>query len=77
VDRLLDEASSAPSQPARLLLLQQAAATLAADVALVPLYRVLDRYAFAGGLDFTPPADRRIRAQEMSWTAPPPGARLP
>jgi hypothetical protein len=53
------------------------AVTLAADVALVPLYRAFDRYAYAAGLDFTPRFDRRIRAQDMSWTDPPPGARLP
>jgi len=77
VDRLLEEAAEAPSQPARQRVLRQVAAALAEDVALVPLYRVLDRYAFAPGLEFTPRMDRRIRAQDMRWTDPPPGARLP
>jgi peptide/nickel transport system substrate-binding protein len=77
VDRLLAEASEAPTQAARGRLLQEVAAALADDVALVPLYREVDRYAFAGGLDFQPRMDRRIRAQDMRWTAPPPGARLP
>ncbi|HEX9188153.1 MAG TPA: ABC transporter substrate-binding protein [Vicinamibacteria bacterium] len=77
VDRLLAEAAAAPSQPARLLLLREVAATLAAEVALVPLYRVVDRYAFAAGLEFTPRLDRRLRAQDTRWTHPPPGARLP
>jgi hypothetical protein len=58
-------------------LLREVAGTLAAEVALVPLYRVLDRYAFAPGLEFTPRMDRRLRAQDMRWTDPPPGARLP
>jgi peptide/nickel transport system substrate-binding protein len=77
VDRLLAEAAEAPSQPVRQRRLRQVAEALAADVALVPLYRVLDRYSFAPGLEFTPRLDRRIRAQDMRWTSPPPGARLP
>jgi len=77
VDGLLAEAAAAPSQPDRLRLLREVAGTLAAEVALVPLYRVLDRYAFAPGLEFTPRMDRRLRAQDMRWTDPPPGARLP
>ena len=77
VDRLLTEAAEAPSQPVRQRRLRQVAEALAADVALVPLYRVLDRYSFAPGLEFTPRLDRRIRAQDMRWRSPPPGARLP
>jgi peptide/nickel transport system substrate-binding protein len=77
VDRLLAEAAAAPSQPARQRRLRQVAEALAADVGLVPLYRVLDRYAFAAGLEFVPRMDRRIRVQDMRWTSPPPGARLP
>jgi peptide/nickel transport system substrate-binding protein len=77
VDRLLAEAAAAPTQAVRRHLLQRVSETLAADVALVPLYRVVDRYAFAAGLEFAPRMDRRIRAQDMRWTSPPPGATLP
>jgi hypothetical protein len=77
VDRLLAEAAAAPSQPARLRLLREVAAALAGEVALVPLYRVLDLYAYTPGLEFSPRTDRRLRAQDMRWIEPPPGARLP
>jgi peptide/nickel transport system substrate-binding protein len=77
VDRLLAEATEAPSQPVRQRLLRRVAEALAADVALVPLYRVVDRYACAAGLEFSPRIDRRILAQDMRWASPPPGARLP
>ena len=77
VDRLLAEAAAAPSQPARLRLLREVAAALAAEAALVPLYRVLDLYAYTPGLEFSPRTDRRLRAQDMRWIEPPPGARLP
>jgi len=77
VDRLLAQAAAAPSQAARQRALGRVAEALAADVVLVPLYRFLDRYAFAAGLEFAPRMDRRIRAQDVRWTSPPPGARLP
>jgi peptide/nickel transport system substrate-binding protein len=77
LDGLLDEAAAASSQPARQRLLRRVAEAMSADVALVPLYRVLDRYAFASGLEFAPRMDRRIRTQDMRWTLPPPGASLP
>jgi hypothetical protein len=73
VDRLLAEAAEAPSQPVRRRRLRQLAEALAADLALVLLYRVLDRYSFAPGLELTPRMDRRIRAQDMRWTSPPRG----
>jgi peptide/nickel transport system substrate-binding protein len=37
------------------------------DVAVVPLFRPLDRYAFNASLRFEPRLDRRIRAFEMRW----------
>ena len=69
--------AAAPSQAARQRALGRVAEALAADVVLVPLYRFLDRYAFAAGLEFAPRMDRRIRAQDMRWASPPSGARLP
>jgi len=39
------------------------------DVAVVPLFRQVDRYAYAAGLEFRPRLDRRIRAWELRWSA--------
>lgn len=69
VDRLLEEAAGPVPLSGRLATLRQVAEILHRDVAVVPLYRPRDRYAFAEGLDFTPRRDRRIRAFEIHWHA--------
>jgi peptide/nickel transport system substrate-binding protein len=67
VDRLLEAAAGPTSLPGRMAALRQVAEILHREVAVVPLYRQRDRYAFAEGLHFTPRRDRRIRAFEIHW----------
>jgi len=69
VDRLLEEAAGPMSLSARMARLRQVAEILSREVAVVPLYRQRDRYAFAEDLQFTPRRDRRIRAFEIHWHA--------
>ncbi|MCM2258389.1 MAG: ABC transporter substrate-binding protein [Vicinamibacteria bacterium] len=65
VDRLLAEAALPITGEARQRLLRQVAERVHDDVAVIPLLRTYDRYAFDARLDFTPRLDRRIRGQDL------------
>jgi peptide/nickel transport system substrate-binding protein len=71
VDRELAEAARPGSPVERRAHLTAVARIVHDDVAIVPLYRQVDRYAYAAGLEFQPRLDRRIRAFEMRWGLPP------
>jgi peptide/nickel transport system substrate-binding protein len=65
VDRLLAEIAKPIPGEARQRLLREVAERIHEDVALIPLYRTFDRYAFDARLDFSPRLDRRIRGQDL------------
>jgi len=67
VDRFLAEASGLLGRAQRKTALQEAATRVHDQVAVVPLYRQRDLYAFKERLDFDPRLDRRIRGQEIRW----------
>lgn len=71
LDRQLAEAARPAPAEQRRRHLVTVAEIAHEDVAVVPLFRPLDRYAFAAALEFAPRLDRRIRAFEMRWTRGP------
>ncbi len=72
VDHLLEGAAGPASLSERMSMLRQVAEILHREVAVLPLYRQIDRYAFDARLHFTPRRDRRIRAFEIHWHSGPP-----